>query len=382
MKRSFLIVFLILLFTSLINTFTAYAKEDYLVYSDKISAQQGETVTVPLKISGNKGLMGFRITVKYPDSVMKLTDVSSGSLTNDGLFNTTVTSYEGLKGEFDILWSDSKEVEEDGTLAVLTYQIKPTADNGKYDISLNYSKDDTFNGKYEDASLKCSPIKITVGKEEKTTKAENKTEASIKSNNDNLKAVSDDYLVSSVNEITHSFGKSDIELLNESEQKAAVEYVNNRVETYDENAKKYSNFEELKNDYYKAVNNEAVRRVLESTDDSVIAAAKNEVLKEYGASSFKEIPKENKKEANEKMLQKLKDSGADLSGFENITDEETAAEKLDEIVSQSEQRNKETIDIATNKNNGKKSEIIISVVAVSAIVLAIVFLAVLFKKRR
>ena len=130
MKRSFLIVFLILLFTSLINTFTAYAKEDYLVYSDKISAQQGETVTVPLKISGNKGLMGFRITVKYPDSVMKLTDVSSGSLTNDGLFNTTVTSYEGLKGEFDILWSDSKEVEEDGTLAVLTYQIKPTADNG------------------------------------------------------------------------------------------------------------------------------------------------------------------------------------------------------------------------------------------------------------
>ena len=379
MKVSKIIISLFSAVIILSSSFIAFADDGYIVSSPDIAAKQEESITIPINLSQNKGLMGFRITVRYPEDKLKLTNVSSGSLTADGLFNTTVSSYEALKGEFDILWSDSKETKSDGTLAVMTYSIKSTADNGKCSIELSYSQDDTFNEKLEDVKLKCSPIKVTVGEEEQT--AEPETEATTKSNNDTSQIVSDDYLVSSVNEITNSFGKSDIEQLDKNEQKTALEYVNNRVESFG-GGKKYSDFEELKTDYSKALKNEAVRKVLESTDDERIAAAKNEVLKEYGVSSFKEIPKEKKKEANEKMLQKLKDSGADLSGFENINDEETVAEKLDDIVSQSEKRNNKAIDVTADKNSSKKAEIVIAVIAVSVAAIAIIGLVILKRRQK
>lgn len=104
------------------NCLTVLAVEKPTVYSDEVYAALKESFTVPIKLKNNAGLMGFKITVKYPEAQIALKDISSGSLTNKGMFNTTVTDYYSVKGRFNVIWSDTQNVSEDGTLFMLTFE--------------------------------------------------------------------------------------------------------------------------------------------------------------------------------------------------------------------------------------------------------------------
>lgn len=357
----------------------AYADDSYVVKADDIYAKQGETVTVPLKLSGNKGLMGFKISIKYPDNQLVLTDVSSGSLTADGLFNTTVTSYEAVKGSFDVLWSSNTEIKEDGTLAILTFSIKPTADNGEYNISVTFSQEDTFNEKFEDVKLNCKPIKVIVSNEETSKVAEETTAAAKK---DNKEKVSNDYLVASVEQIVQSFGTSDIDNLTEEQQKAAMEYVNNRIVSYGD-GKKYSDFNELKADYIEAVRIEAVRKLIESADPQAIVNASDEVLSEYGVSSFSELPDDKKQEAVDKAFQKLAESGADEEGFKHIDSYDDAAAALDDAVKNARgEKDKTVTPSETEKPSNEKIEAIAIIAVIVALIFILIVSVILIKKRR
>ncbi len=349
----------------------AYADDGYVVKSDDIIAQQGEAVTVPLNLSGNNGLMGFKLTVEYPDGQLRLTNVSSGSLTADGLFNTTVTSYEAVKGSFDILWSNNAEVKGDGTLAVLTFSIKPTADNGEYNISVTYSQEDTFNEAFEDVRLNCKPIKVTVS-DEITSKVTEKATAA-KTDNENENKVSGDYLIASVEQIVQSFGTNDINSLTEEQQKTAMEYVNNRVDSYG-GGKQYSDFDDLKEDYAEAVKTETVRKLFESADTEAIITTADEVLAEYGAKSFSELPDDKKQEAVEKALKMLAESGADEEGFQHIDSYDVAAVALDEAVKSA--RGEENITLTTSES-GNSSKKKIEAIAIIAVLTALIFILIL-----
>ena len=379
MKRllCFIIASILLLSTSL----CVYADDSYVVKAESVQTEQGETITVPLKLSGNKGLMGFRITIKYPDNQLVLTDVSSGSLTEDGLFNTTITSYEALKGSFDILWSSNKETKEDGTLFLMTYRVKETADDGEYSISVNYSQEDTFNEKYEDVKLSCKQIKVYVG-EIVTTTVNQEQSTNTKTNDNDKNKVSDDYLISSVEQIVKSFGTNDINSLNAEHQKTVVEYVNNRVDSYG-GGKKYSNFNELKADYLEAVRIEAVRKVIESADPETIVSVSNEVLNEYKAKSFSELPDDKKREAVDKTLQKLADNGADEEGFKHIDSYEDAAKAIDETVKTAKEENNSSIILSEDeKPSNEKTKAIVVIIVIAVLVLALIISLIFIIKRR
>lgn len=370
------------LITSVCSFVNAYADDGYIVNADDIYAKAGETVTVPLKLSGNNGLMGFRVKIKYPKNQLTLTDVSSGSLTSEGLFNTTITDYYSVKGSFDVVWSDSKETKSNGTLFIMTYKINEAADNGDYNISVTYSQEDTFNEKMNDVKLSCNPIKVYIGKEKPKDKKESTTKnAGAKAKN----TVSADYLIASAEQIAQSFGANNLDEVKPENQKAVVEYVNNRVDSYG-GGKKYSSFDELKSDVKEAAKNEAAKKVLESADPAAIVQIADEVLKEYGAGSFNEISAEKKKEAVDKMLQRLAEKGADEEGFKHINSIDDAALALDEIVKTAREEKDKTLTASKKKtaNNGKKSgktAIIISAVC-AAIALIILLLIIIIKRRR
>ena len=381
MKRLLCFLLVVVLFMSI--GFHAFADDTYVVSADAIKTKQGAVITVPLKLTGNKGLMGFRISIKYPNNQLVLTDVSSGSITRDGLFNSTITDYYSVKGKFDVVWSESKEVKDDGTLFIMTYQVKETAEDGEYNISVTYSQDDTFNEDFKDVKMSCSPVKVYIGDvQQPTTKSEQTTEKQSTPANDK-DSVSDDYLISSLNQVIDSFGKNDVNSLTEKQQETAVEYVNNRIESYG-GGKRYESFEELRQDYVEATINEASRKITESTDPDVIISAAEEVLKEYGVDSFSQIPAEKKQEAAEKMLEKLAEAGADESGMQHIGSVDDVAEALDKAVDTAKVDSKEAFDVTPEglkKSRTKRTVIIISISIVVAIVAAAISIIVIKRKR-
>lgn len=371
----------------MINSLCIFADSNYTVSSDSVITKQGETVTVPLKLTGNKGIMGFRISVKYPDNQLVLKDVSSGSITKDGLFNSTITDYYSVKGNFDVLWSTTQNVKDDGTLFIMTFKVKETATDGEYNISVTYSQEDTFDENFNDVKLECSPVKIFVGDVATSKPAEESTKASESGEkNSSGGKVADDYLIASVEQILQSFDTNDISSLSDEQKQTVLDYVNNRIDSYG-GGEKYNDFSDLENDYNNALVNEAAKKLNESTDNQVIIDKAQEILKEYSASTFSEIPAEKKQEAVSKMLQALADSGSDGSGFSKIPTFEQAAEALDKAVESAKADNESSAEASNAKTtgtNGKTSvgmTILLTAAAVfaAALIIAIIIFA---RKRR
>ncbi|MGN0534032.1 MAG: cohesin domain-containing protein [Eubacterium sp.] len=388
---SLLIIFTVT-YVCLGNQLISFAADEYIVSSDNITAKQGETITVPVTLTNNNGIMGFRITVRYPSSQLELTNISSGSITKDGLFNTTVTDYASVKGSFDVLWSSSSQVKGDGTLVMISFKIKNIASNGDYSISFSYSQEDTFNESFKDVKLKCSPVTVTVNDgsvpieitESQTAKDENNEPQTTDKQID----VSDDYLIDSVKSVLISFGVNDIDSLTENQQNTLLEFVNNRIESFSPNAKKFDSFAELRVAYMNAIKNMAVDNVLQSTDGQVIIDTAEETLEKYNANSFSEIPDDKKKAAVDEAIGKLAESGADTSAFSNFNSYDNAAEALDEAVKKAEEQEQQSVtgerteNTDKNENNPSHKNTII-IVAVSLLAaLALIVLILVIRRRK
>lgn len=384
MTKKIVILLLSLLFV-LDSIMIVYADNSIIVSSEVISVKQGESIVVPVTISNNKGLMGFRITVKYPENQLKLTDITSGAVTNEGLFNTTISDFNSVKGTFDVLWSHSEEIKSDGTLFILKFKTSEIASDGEYNISLSYSQEDTFDEKFNDVKLQCLPVKVYVGDVTTTEPvSENTTGKGDKKDDKSNVCVSDDYLISAFESVTTSF---DMVHLTDEDKAKIVELTNNLLKSYDENAVQYSSYDNLYSDYQNALKNQAVKEIIESTDDEIIQNTANEVLKEYGVSTFKELPANKKQEAVEKVKQKFAENNSEVNTLNKIDDYDLAADTLDELIAESENQQKESVtaDNGSNQNDNfsnDKTVIIISVVAVCIIAILIIWMIIKRKRRR
>ena len=197
------------------------ASEMYAVGSKECFISPGDTFTVPISIKNNHGIMGLKINVKYPDKQIKLKDISSGSITKNGLFNTSVTDFYSVKGTFDVVWTHTQDITGDGTLFILTFEALGYSDFGEYKIELSYSEDDTFNEKWESVALNCQPILINITDEKTASKKNNKNDAvSLPENTGN--PVSDDYLISSVKAVLDSYLLMDITDVKDDTQKESI----------------------------------------------------------------------------------------------------------------------------------------------------------------
>lgn len=367
----------------------ALANDDYIVGSEDVIVKQGESVVIPIELTNNKGIMGMRLTVKYPKNQLELTNISSGVITKGGLFNTTVNSYEAVNGTFDMVWSTTEDVDTDGTIMMLTFKASAIASNGKYSISLSYSQEDTFNEKWQDVKLQCSPITVTISDgtwfpEDETTTTT--TTQSTTSSQDKV-VVSDDYLIASVKSAMNSFSQIDIDSLTDDQKDVVLQFVNNRLLAYDSNARTYDSFEELRDAYKTAVKNETVQNIVESTNGDKIIDATESVLKENNADSFAEIPDDKKKDAVDKAIQNLAAAGADTSGFANVTDIDEAAEILDQTVEKTQQQEDESLDPTPSdpitKTESKTNIIpIIIGASVAVVAIALALFLIIKKKRR
>ena len=110
------------------------------IYADKVTAARGSTITVPVIINNNSGILGAALTVEYDSSVMTLTSAQNGSAFSGVL---TLTKSKTLDSGCRFLW-DGIELEKgqikDGDILLLTFDIADNAEAGEYEIGISCDK--------------------------------------------------------------------------------------------------------------------------------------------------------------------------------------------------------------------------------------------------
>lgn len=158
MKKMFVIVFCPLFF--FYCTCSVCAATSVIVYGSDIICNNGDTISIPVKIKNNNGIMGFKISVLFPNDIFSIESVEHGEITKNGMFADSIT--QKTTDKFDVVWSNTSAVKKNGTIFIATFNISDCAITGDYPISLSYSQDDTFDEEWNDVSLITEDIIVHV----------------------------------------------------------------------------------------------------------------------------------------------------------------------------------------------------------------------------
>ena len=127
------------------------------IYAEPISVRNGESFNIPVIISGNSGIMGYKLSLKYNENVFSFEQVVSGQAwTGNFDYNKVV------EGQVDIIWNGSSNIGENGILFTVSMLTKATAPEAESVISVSYSEDDTYDESWENIVLNCEDIAVTV----------------------------------------------------------------------------------------------------------------------------------------------------------------------------------------------------------------------------
>lgn len=154
------LLLMVFVVSMLVGSLPAYAADtENRVFSETITAEQGKRISVPIKIENNTGFMGFVIMVEVDRDVLKPVNAKKGELLT-GAFEDSIDVT--TSGAFRVIYSGTENVDSDGTLFVLQFDVAAEA-LGDTTIALSYSKTDTFNEKYKEVVLNCEDVSVTVG---------------------------------------------------------------------------------------------------------------------------------------------------------------------------------------------------------------------------
>ncbi len=103
----------------------------------------GDTVVIPVNVTKNTGVAGFTHTINFDATALKLVSVDTVGGYADG---TVILNDEKIaNGEITILWFGSADVEGDGVVYNLTFEILETAKDGNAEITISFDDNDNGN---------------------------------------------------------------------------------------------------------------------------------------------------------------------------------------------------------------------------------------------
>lgn len=164
MKKSIrLLTIISLIFAlALATSVVGFAKTKGEIYSESVSVTAGETVSIPIYIKNNPGLMGYKITIEYDEDIFTPTAVTRGEALKSGMFNNSIGTAE--QGTISVLWCDTAEYNDNGLLFTVEFATNADA-KGDYTLKISSSDDDTFNMNWQTVELNSSTLKIDFGGE-------------------------------------------------------------------------------------------------------------------------------------------------------------------------------------------------------------------------
>lgn len=123
------------------------AAEGLTIGVSDISGAPGETVTVPIVLTDNPGVISIGISVSYDRDKLELLDAKNAGLLKDATFSEKISA-----DPYVLMWNDAlnNDMKDNGTLAVLTFRIKSSCPEGSAAIRLSAEKGNIHNYDLED----------------------------------------------------------------------------------------------------------------------------------------------------------------------------------------------------------------------------------------
>jgi len=324
------------------------------VGGNTVTANNG-TVSVPITIVDNIGIMGFKISVTYNADLLNPKDVLSGTVTQSGLLNNSIGKTK--PGFFDIVWSSTENVSKDGTLAVITFDVLETKNS---ELTLSYSQPDTFDENWNDVQLKCSAIKISFEESEKS----DITEVPIKqpSNKDIISAV--EWSKGTNGDILAETNKTLFELTG--------------MEHY------FNNVDEIEESYSTAVSQNFIDTAQSSIDGSIIESVIEESLKTFEIDTIDKIPEKSEQGFVRKVEVDLGEYSDELKTISDKISVEESVETIRKLYSENsvEKTSGVTVPIEeTQEPNKININRIITIVIVVFLALVLFLLIYAYKRK-
>lgn len=138
----------------------AFASSNNRIYANEVMTKAGDTIEIPICISGNSGFMGISVVFSYDSSLMTPISVNKGNLITSGLFDDSIGTTD--KPEFKVIWCGSDEITKDGEICKLKFKINDDASSGNYKIKISYESKNTFDKNYKTVKLNCDNITVNI----------------------------------------------------------------------------------------------------------------------------------------------------------------------------------------------------------------------------
>lgn len=183
---------------------------------------------VPLYISGNTGIMGFRIRLESESENVKIHSVSKGVVTKEGSFASDVNA-SGSES-VNVLWNTIENVKTNGSLMYIGVSVLDKEESS-IQITVSYDQMDTFDEEYKDVVLTCKDINIPIdGASEKQEDVTTEEQGEDGSTEDKTESDMED---SSTEEVTEDADNSSTEESSDSES-------DDEDDMDDDNSEKYT----------------------------------------------------------------------------------------------------------------------------------------------
>ena len=151
MKKNKSILSLLLVILLSISMIPAHAT-GVVISADNCEAIPGSTLSVPIYISNNSGIMGFKIVVNYNPDNLTPTSITYGNILSGSMQDNIDGNM--VNGSINVFWAGTENMTDEGILFYVNFIVSKNA-SGNDRISLDYGQADTFNENYNDVSLAC-----------------------------------------------------------------------------------------------------------------------------------------------------------------------------------------------------------------------------------
>lgn len=371
LKKTVCVLVLILLFSMLQ---IAASAANYEVGASDISMAVGEASEVPVQLSGNKGLMGFKISVSYLPDQIDVVSVKKGDFADEGNFSTNF----GVRDTgFDVIWNSTGNVAKDGTLFVLTVKLKEAVKD-KAVIKLSYSKPDTFDSMWKDVALDCHDITVTktaqasatTVSQEKATTATASAEPTLPSDDKIVESYKQSLKELKYKDVYEAAGHDDfVKMINAKLSDAAG--VKNRTWV--------SDYDSVIRLYEQAYENIFFATITGSTDSSDVSKAVQEVMRKMKISSVSEIPEDQEEKFVKEVQKELNKVDPNMPDVESDVDTAEAMKLFKQAYGLANNGVPPKVEVSERDN---KRIIIISTAAAAAVAVCAAAIIIYRKKRK
>lgn len=128
--------------TRTIDFIPVYNENAPQISVENIVAGVDEEVEVKIQLNNNPGITALRLVVDYDEEALTMTDFSFGDALSS--MNKSVSEKYGSPYAFS-MYSATKDLTDNGTLATIKFKVNKSITNGKYPINITYNADDIFN---------------------------------------------------------------------------------------------------------------------------------------------------------------------------------------------------------------------------------------------